>query len=371
MSEEKSKMDQVTIIDAAEEIVKQPEITLEDISGLSTKEREMALKSGLVKEKKEGENKDSKKEEKAEDKKEATDAEKKSFEDMEKNEDKLGEFTKREQALYFKWKSDKKERQKAQAERDLVTIKEKTLREELAKSREAGELTHTKLKKINDLLTGDPDDITIEAIQDILQEQVSKKEEEKEEEKPLTKKDLLDIEKAKEEKQKQIAETSKQFVKRMTDLEEYGKTKFENYDEIIDCANEVINGKIEIDDVVDHKEIAQKFIKLIEDPDVDEEQVAAYVLRIAKKNPKFGKKTEESKTPEKGKETKKITDGDIDKIVKNAGKSSTSTSVSGGGSGRRVVNVNDISLEDASKLSLDEYMKLPKETRERLKKELS
>lgn len=352
------KVEQVTIIEQ-EQVVEKVENVEVDASGLTSREKELALKSGVIK--------DESKEEKVEDKKEPTDQEKKSFEDMEKDEKNLGEFTKREQALYFKWKSDKKERQKAQAERDLVTIKEKTLREELNKSREAGELTQGKLKKINDLLSGDPDDITVEAIQEILQSTVAKKEI-VEDEKPLTKKDLLEIEQAKEEKQKQLSESSKQFVKRMTDLEDYGKTKFENYDEIILLAKEVIDGKIEIDDVVDHKDIARKFITMIEDVDVDEEQIASYVLKIAKKNPKFGKKSEEVKDPVKGKESKKVSDGDIEKIIKNAGKTQTSAAVSGG-NGRRVVNVNDISLEDAGKLSLDEYMKLPQEVRSRLRKE--
>lgn len=321
-----------------------------DIAELSPEEQSMAEENGVVPKNVVVENKESI---------EKVDNKKKSFEDMEKNENTIGEYTKNEQALYFKWKSDKKARQEAQAERDLKIVQEKVLRTELDKAREEGNLTVGKLNAINKLLNGDPEDITIEAIQEILAANVKKA---VEEEKPLTKSDLLAIEAEKAEKEKAVAESNKNFVTRMNTLEEYGKTKFEDYDEVIASAKEVLDGKAELPEVIDRADIARRLVEKINDPKNDEDDISDFVLGIAKLNPNYGKKKVESG---KSEGSKKVSSEDIDKIVKNAAKGASSATVNGGNA-RRVVSHDNLTIEDAAKLTPEQYMKLPKEVRTRL-----
>ncbi len=321
-----------------------------DIAELSPEEQSMAEENGVVPKNVVVENKESI---------EKVDNKKKSFEDMEKNENTIGEYTKNEQALYFKWKSDKKARQEAQAERDLKIVQEKVLRTELDKAREEGNLTVGKLNAINKLLNGDPEDITIEAIQEILAANVKKA---VEEEKPLTKSDLLAIEAEKAEKEKAVAESNKNFVTRMNTLEEYGKTKFEDYDDVIASAKEVLDGKAELPEVIDRSDIARRLVEKINDPKNDEDDISDFVLGIAKLNPNYGKKKVES---EKSEGSKKVSSEDIDKIVKNAAKGASSATVNGGNA-RRVVSHDNLTIEDAAKLTPEQYMKLPKEVRTRL-----
>lgn len=321
-----------------------------DIAELSPEEQSMAEENGVVPKNVVVENKESI---------EKVDNKKKSFEDMEKNENTIGEYTKNEQALYFKWKSDKKARQEAQAERDLKIVQEKVLRTELDKAREEGNLTVGKLNAINKLLNGDPEDITIEAIQEILAANVKKA---VEEEKPLTKSDLLAIEAEKAEKEKAVAESNKNFVTRMNTLEEYGKTKFEDYDEVIASAKEVLDGKAELPEVIDRADIARRLVEKINDFKNDEDDISDFVLGIAKLNPNYGKKKVESG---KSEGSKKVSSEDIDKIVKNAAKGASSATVNGGNA-RRVVSHDNLTIEDAAKLTPEQYMKLPKEVRTRL-----
>lgn len=352
---------EVTTIEIPEVKVENIEQAI-DLSTIPEEEQAMAKELGLIpKEELDAEGKPVAKKEESKVKKTTDEEEKPNFEDVEKNEKSLlGKFTKNEQGIYFRWKHDKKLRQEAQAERDLTLIQTKTLKTELDKAKSDGSLTYAKLDKINQLLTGPAEEITVEAIQGILKAEPKK--EEAVDDKPLTKKDLLDLQKEQEEKAKKQTDSQKEFNARLNTLETYGKDKYENYDDIVAASKEIFDGKVDLG-VIDYKDLARRFIEKVNSKDVPEDEVAEFVLGIAKLNPNFGKKNEVAK----GKETKKVSDGDIDKIVKNAAKSQNS--VSSGGSNRRVVNINDISLEDASKLSVEQYKGLPEAVKVRLRKE--
>lgn len=344
MAENKSEVTEVEIIESVEPVVEDKI----DIAELSPEEQSMAKNNGIVP-------KDTV------EKKAVVGEKKKSFEEIESSEKtNISEYNKNEQALYFKWKSDKKARQEAQAERDLKIVQEKVLRTELDKAREEGNLTVGKLKSIDKLLNGSPEDITIEAIQEILAANVKKA---VEEEKPLTKSDLVAIEKEKEEKQKAEAENNKNFVTRMNTLEEYGKTKFDNYDEVIASAKEVLDGKAELPEVIDREDIARRLVEKVNDPKNDEDDISDFVLGIAKLNPNYGKKSTEVKSDIKSE--KKVSSEDIDKIVKNAAKGSSSATVNGGNA-RRVVSHDNLTIEDVKDFSTAKWSELPKEVRTRL-----
>lgn len=341
-----------------------PEPEKIDVSTLPLEEQELAKKHELIpKEELGADGKVKKEEKKVEDKK--IDDENLSFEDVEKNEkEHLGKFTKREQGVYFRWKHDKKLRQEAQAERDLKIVSEKALKSELQKAKDEGGLTQAKLAKVNELLAGPADEITVENIQAILKAEAKKVEED--ENKPLTKKDLEDLQKANDEKLKNATEANKQFVKRMNELEEYGKNTYDNYDEIIESCKEVFEGKVELG-VINADDLAARYIKKVNDPDVSEQDIADFIIGVAKLNPNYtGKKVKDDKVDanKNGKVEKKVTDAEIDKIVKNAGKGQSS--VKSGGNGRRVVTPETITVEDAQHLTVEQWRALPEGTRKRL-----
>jgi hypothetical protein len=350
MSEDKGTVEipEVTVVEP------QPEVVVEDLKELSSAEKEMAEKSGIVKK----EVVDEKKEDKppVEDTDKA-DVSNQTFEDTEKNEAVLiKNYNKNEQALYWKWKHDKRERQSAQAERDLALVREKSLKGELEKIRNNSTLSVEKLNKINKVLTGPADEITVEALQAIINETPGKVEDK---EKPLTVKDFEEI----QGKQKQEAESKaseERYVNnRIKDAEDFGKTKFgEQYDEIMLQAQEVIEGKVELPAIIDRESLSTKLVEAIRSKEVDLEKISDYVVGIAKLNPRFGK-------PKETNSVKKETNENIDRILKNESKQKTSASV-GGGSGRRVVSYDDLTVEEAARLSTEQWRRLPQAVKERL-----
>ena len=151
-------------------------------------------------------------------------------------------------------------------------------------------------------MTGNPEEITVEAIQEILASEVKKNIED--DNKPLTKKDLVEL----NEKQKKEAEEVKQrqdfFTDRVNSAESFGKSKYDNFDEIVTSAQEVLNGKVELPEYIDSKELSTKLVEKLTNKDVDVEKIADFVYSIAKLNSNFGKeKTEGSTKKEVRKET--------------------------------------------------------------------
>lgn len=348
MSEDKG------VVEIVEPVVEEAKEVEVDLSELGSAERKMAEAQGIVK----------KEETKVEDKqKEATqeattkDGKTQTFEDTEKNESQLVKnFNSNEKALYWKWKHDKKERQEAQAERDLAIVREKALKNELEKIRSDHSLSNDKLGKINKILTGPADEITVEAIQAILGE--SKKDDK---DKPLTAKDLEDIKLKERAELEEKNREEQRLASRVKDAEDFGKTKFgEDYENIMAMAQEVIEGKVEVPSIINIKDLSVKLIEAMKNKDVELDTLSDYVVGIAKLNPKFGKPKEETKDS-----VKKETNENIDRILKNASKQQTSASVGGGG-GRRVVSYDDLTPEDVAKMSTEQWRKLPEEVRKRL-----
>lgn len=342
----------VVEIPEVEVAIEAPEISLE---GLSSQEKALAEKHGLVPKEVEVKTEEKKPEEK----------ETPTFEETEKNEkDLLKNYNKNEQALYFKWKSDKRERQSAQREAELATIREKALKSELEKIKQNETITEDKLVKINNLLNGPQENITIEALQEILKAQaVAKVAEDKK--RPITVEDLERIQEKKAVEQKELEEKQKFLAQRISDAENYGKSKFENYDDIINSAQEVLEGKVKIPAIINIADISARLAEAVHNKDVDFDTIADYVNGIAKLNPNFG----QSKSPSNSSQ-KKETNENIDRILKNASKQQTTASVSGG-NGRRLVSYEDLTLEDAARLSSEQYAKLPDTVRKRLKQEAS
>ena len=338
---------EVQMIEIPEAPVKE-EIVI-DTKELPQEEKALAEKHGMVKK----EDNEQKVEEKIVEKDKIQ-----TFEDTEKDEKNLVKnYSKGEQALYWKWKHDKKERQTAQAERDLAAIKAKSLEQKLTELNGGLEVSKSKLAKVEALLSGPADEITIEALQAILKTEPKKDDADK----PLTKKDL---EALKEESTKEQEEQQKKqaFIQgRIAEADELCKTKFDNYEEITDCAKAVLEGKVSLPKYVDSKKLSAELVQMVS-ADVELDEIADFVKDIATLHPDFGKKTE-TKAVKESKEN-------IDRILENANKSKSSASISGG-NGRRVISEDNLTLEDAAKLTTEQYRNLKPKTKERLMRETS
>ena len=316
------------------------------LGGLDDKEKDLATKQGV-------------KEVAPVDKKEETTEQNLSFENVEKDEKNLvTKFNKNEQALYWKWKSDKQERQTAQREYELSTVREKALKKELESLRSNHDISDAKLKKVNELLTGPQDNITIEAIQAILAQSAQADDSD---DRPLTKKDLNELSEKQKQEQREFEEKQKFVVGRINSAESIGKSKYDNFDDAINMAQEVINGKIELPDMLTADEIAKKLNERIANKELDPEKVADFVVSIAKLNPNFGKK----QTNPASQAQRKETDENIDRIIKNASKATSSAAVNGG-NGRRMVSLENLTVDDAAKLTPKQWGDLPANVRKRI-----
>lgn len=355
--DEVKEAEAVNTVEIIEEVAPvKEEVSLE---GLDPLEKALAEKQGVTEKAKEGT--EVKPVANVEEKKEP---ELQTFEDTEKNEKELlKKYNKNEQALYFKWKSDKRERQEAKKEAEFATIREKGIKLELEKIRANESLSVEKLNKINNLLTGPSDNITIEAIQEILKFAPQEKAGE-DKNRPVTVGDLEKIQEKNLTEQKAAEEKQKFLATRITEAENLGKTKFENYDDIVTQAQEVLEGKVEIPAIINIVDLSARLAEAIHNKDIELDTIAEYVHGIAKLNPSFGKKTASQSS------AKKESNENIDRILKNASKQQTSASVSGG-NGRRLVSLDDLTVEDAAKLSQEAYSKLPDNVRKRLKLEAS
>lgn len=305
------------------------------------KERELAIKHGLI------EKEDAEKEKKETDsdgdeveieKKETEKPTEPTFEQMDEDlSNRPDEFHKKydsnSKALYFKQKKYKQRAQEAETEKEHLLIKNKALQKEL-----------------DDLKKG-PEETDVEN---------------EHEEQPLTRSELDKIAQEKiaeqTEKQNAIAERAKK-IKENLDLQlAEAKSQFTDFDEVIGLAQEVIkNGLLPKDFPVSAEELQKKYTEKIINMDED---IAVFAYRIGKLHPDFGKAkgTTEIKEVTEVKTNKK----DIEKIIANADKPKSSANIGGGAGATRKISIDDITVEDAAKLSTDEWRKLPRNVRDRL-----
>ncbi|MCP3684359.1 MAG: hypothetical protein GY861_16905 [bacterium] len=332
--DDQEKKDQVVIDDTPE--VEEQEF---DIEGLSDQEVNMAKDHGLykepeeqVEEKQEEEQEDGEHDEQSEpktdedsDKEEKTEEEEidtdpSNFEKMdevfEKNESKFHEkFTSNAKALYFKNKVEKKKRQEAQKERDELREKLDTLKD--------SSLSQKKIDKITKLLREDTDNLTIEALNGIINEQVE----------------------VKEEPTVDTGNLQQKVAAKVTFAEKMGRSQYEDFDDLVKLAGEVFNTKTRYQ---------KQFDLMLTDDNIDELEIVDFVVDIAKLNKNYGKKEINPTVKKK-----------VDRVLNNSKKKVSSASVSGAG-GRRVVSEDELTCADAHKLPLAQWSKLKDSTRQRI-----
>lgn len=330
MSEEK------VVIEEPKEVVEE-EIVF-DTEGLSQQEIEAGKKTGVIKEpepKKEPEKSKENVEEKGEDKP----ADPADFQEMDEaynsNQDKFHKnFSSNAKALYFRYKKDKRLRQETQEkldelskERDFLTTKEKSYIKQL-----------TDIEAILERIDKGDETVTTADIRKVI---AFKKEEAKEAEKAEKKED-----KPSDKHIAYLAEKSK-------NTELLGKSKFDNFEDILTLANEV---------VAKDKDLAVLITNAYHNPEVDEEELLNKIVKIARTHEDFGKdKLPQGKVEKKDKK-------EIDRMVENAKKKKSSASLSSG-SGKREISYDDLTVEDIPKLTQKQWNQLPEGTRKRLLQE--
>jgi hypothetical protein len=301
-------------IEAVEELVV-------DTTGLNDKEIAMGKEQGTIKEEKKDEHKEL---QKPETKEGAKEEEHKSFEEVEKDENHLKKYNKNEQALYWKWKTDKQKKQSA------IKEKEEAVAEiELEKVRHLS--TKQKLDKLRAELTAGKE-ITSDDLLKIIDDG---KAEEKEAPKPKDNAEIL----------KDKIRTKAEFA------EKIGSAQYEHFQEYAKLAKEVMAEDVSGDY---QKMIDEAFVN----DNVDENMLVERIVRIAKLSDKFGT-IGKSAAPGKQEEA--------EKIIKNAEKKPNSASIAKAG-GKRVVTEDELTVAEASKLSTEQWGKLSQRTRTRILK---
>lgn len=321
-----------------------------DTEGLTDGELELAKSHGLVKEEKKFEEKpkesvvveDGEHQEQSEPKTEE-DSEKKeevrpaTFEDVENDENRLKEYSPNEKALYWKWKADKKKRQ--QAQRDFDELKAQY---ELQGVKDS--VAERKLNLVREALQGE--DLTVEKLNAILGDTVHKDE-------VLTKSEFNRLQLEQETKKQEAQKLNQRQAERLQVAENIGKSKYENFDEIVTLANEVVAS----DKTGTYRGVLDASFS---DKEVDEEDLVERVVTIARLNPKFGKKKDSVSAENAQPET------NVDRAIKNSKKKISSAAVAR--SGKRVVAHDELTADDAAKMTTKQWMELPDRVRERILK---
>lgn len=203
---------------------------------------------------------------------------------------------------------------------------------------------------------GDPElkGLTVEEIEDLIEVSESKKEDDSD--RPLTRKDLEEIDRRRQEeyneKNKKDIERQEEIAQKINYVEKYGKDnisaltdgKYKNFDEVVSLSVEIMKAK---------PRYAKQLNEAI-NGDADEKEIIDIIIDIAKLNKNWNNPANAGKDKE-----------DINKMASNAKKQQTSAAISSGRSGR-VVNFEDLTPEDAARLDRDQWDKIPRDIRRKI-----
>lgn len=321
--------------------------------GLSSKEADMAQKHGVIP--KDEPKPESKKEPEPEKKEEPAveeKAEKKPTPDAADLPADYNKFSPNEKALYWERKKERTKRQRAEAEKELLQLRVKNLEKELADKKPEPKPAEKEDLNLDDLLGDAP----------------AKAKEPKD--KPLTVADLEKREKDKADAEENAkAETvvkAKQLKARLSEFEVEAQEKFKDFDDVADLAKEILEKGVELfDGDEDMAELAQARAEkalhgMVNAMKWEEgnKTPAELVYDLGRLHPKYRNRAKGASEPA-------VPPEKLERMIENAGKRS-SASLPGGNGARRVVSADDLTPEEAAKLTPTQYMKLPKAARERL-----
>lgn len=220
-------------------------------------------------------------------------------------------------------------------------------------------VSRVKLDRVKERLNN-PEGITVEELQELIGI-----EQKLEDNKPLTRKDLEAIEATKEaekaskaqKEQTEAQAKQERLNSKVLSTEAYAKENikditggiYSNVDDVVKLASEMAGSKPRYS-----KQINDAFA----DDNLTESEIMEVIIDIARLNPSWGKKSDKSENNA----------GNVEKMVKNANKQQTSA-ILNSGKGSRVVTVDELTPEDASRLSQAEWNKLPRNVKDRILKQ--
>lgn len=271
-------------------------------------------------------------EEKPATKEEKKAAEEEAFDDPEKEFALVKTYNPNEKALYFKQKKERLKRQTAERERDFLKTQNEALRRDAAAKKK-------------------PVDADAELDADL--EDLDADPAAKDKDKPLTMADLEARDKAKLEADKKARSDAKVISDRLDLLNQEASAKYDDFNEVMDLANEVMKKD-------KYGVYAMKLSIEAADPDGN---VAEYAYSLGKLHPNYGKhrKAKKDAAPDAG-----ATKTNVEKIVDNAQKRTSSAALGGGSEKGRLVSEDDLTLADVSGMSQSAWDKLSSKTRDRL-----
>lgn len=260
-------------------------------------------------------------------------------------------------AMYFRAMNERKDRQKAQAERDRIALENQNLRDRL----------ETLEKKPNVEIDENGNEIDPE-------------------DKPLTPRMLKEIEEKKAaEQQKQQEEfrgRGERVAQSLKEQEEYAKSLNPDFEDTLNLAREVMQN---LDEVIADPKTQKRAIKLMQDLQVaaanadklslDDYNAADISYEIGKLHPNWGKGNgTTADTNGKSNKTEKangsLTPEQMKRIETNTQRRGSSASVTGSG-GHRTIAVEDVTAKDVLKMSRQERddfrKKYPEKMRELLR----
>lgn len=343
--------------------VQEEKVSLEEqINDLTDEERQMAEEQGLLKKDDEDGTSDKDTEKKSEPKKDDEEKQKTAItEDDYDTFDKVHDlYENNKEAFYSLPKSIKNQYHNAKG----LYKKAKDTEERLKKLEDDGgyaklqdSIARAKIERLGKRIAeakADPENagLTVEELEELIDLQKSETSDNKD--RPMTVKDFEamkekeanDLNKRQQEEQKR----QERVANKIQETEIYAKNKisgltegkYDKFEDVVTLAHEVAQTKTRF---------AKQIADVLNGEDSIEEVVDT-IISIARINPKYGTDVTKNKI-------------DIERMEKNAQKSKTSASLTAG-KGGRVISYDDLTPEDAVKLSKDQWDKLPREVKKRL-----
>ena len=297
------------------------------------------------------------------------------FDDPEKEAALLEGYNKNEKGLYHKMKAATRKRQAAESERDHTRLKLKAEAEKSARLEKELELARTKPGEKAPPAKAEPkldifgNPIEAEIVVD-------------DKEKPLTRKDIEEIEAEKAKKkekedadEKEKTERAQRIVGILNDQQAEAQVRYEGFDKELELAVEIMQAGDKLEDMFPNKRDQGKARKLIVDfvyasrnaDKLSNEDYNATDIahEMAQMHPKYGKTDGGSATPQVNGaiDTKKA-----EKILENAGKRGSSASLASGGA-KKFVPYEEMTVEQLAALSDSEFRKVPKQVQEKFLRE--
>lgn len=252
-----------------------------------------------------------------------------------------------QRGLYFRMKNERKERQRAEQERDRINAEKKALEERVK------DLENSRQEK-SPVLDDNGNEVDPDSA-------------------PLTKKEFLELQKKQQEdayrQDQEIRARGEKVASALKDQEEYSKNSYPDYDETVGLAKELLNN---LDELVEDPKVKSKIVRLVRDLQVaaanadqlgiEDYNAADISYEIGKLHPRYGQKQNGSNSDTNGQiESPEKVNGNrlspdkIKRIEQNTQRRNSSASISGGS--RRVISSDDVTINDLLRMTPEQRLK--------------